>query len=363
MKNKVRRLAPAVGFMIAVASYVGAQNALPSLRDALAGYFTVGVALPSNFVDPTDPHGVLVAQQFGAVVAENATKPDQVQPTEGTFRFAPADKILRFAESHGMVMRGHTLVWHQQTPLWFFCDPDDPTKPVSRDVLLQRMKTHISTVLGHYRGRIRAWDVVNEPLTDDGRLRDGAAGSKWFDIIGASYIDEAFRCAHEADPSALLVINDYNLESSPAKRDGMYDLVKGLLARGVPVGAVGMQMHVSLYGPGAEDVRAAIEKFGSLGVKVEITEMDVSIYRSNEAEKPITPQILDQQAARYADLFNVFKDEAKKGIVDMVVLWGVSDEQSWLNSFPVPGRTNAPLLFDGDLNPKPAFWAVVGKKG
>ncbi len=287
----------------ALAAAASAQDAAPSLKAVLAGYFAVGAAVPPTFVETSDPHSALLAAQFGALVPENAMKPESLQPVEGTFRFAPADKIVRFAESNRMLVRGHTLVWHQQTPLWFFTDPADPSKPASRELLLSRMKTHIQTVLGHYRGRVAAWDVVNEVLTDSGALRGPTDGSKWLGIIGPDYIDKAFAYAREADPSALLVINDYNLESVPAKRDAMYDLVKGMLARGVPVGGVGMQMHVSIYGPSVDEIRQAIERFASLGVKVQVTELDVSLYRGAEAEVPIDDRLLALQARRYAELF------------------------------------------------------------
>jgi endo-1,4-beta-xylanase len=346
---------------IAAAGPAGAQAAegQRTLKGALAPWFPVGAAVPPRFVDEKDPHSALLAAQFSALVAENAMKPASLQPAEGIFLFADADKIADFAERHGMALRGHTLVWHQQTPRWFFLDPDDPSKPASRDLLLQRMRDHISAVVGRYRGRVRAWDVVNEVLSDSGSLRGPEEGSKWLGIAGRDYIDEAFRCARAADPGAELAINDYNLESLPAKRDAMRDLVAGMLARGVPVDAVGMQMHISIYGPSVDEIRRAIEEFAALGVKVQVTEMDVSLYQGKEAEVAVTPELLERQGTRYAELFALFRQEAEKGRLDMVMLWGVSDDASWLNSFPVPGRANAPLLFDRKLQPKPALRAIV----
>jgi endo-1,4-beta-xylanase len=344
----------------ALLSPLAAQEGIPSLARSLAGYFAVGAAVQPGFVEASDRHYGLLTGQFSAVVAENAMKPEALQPLEGIFRFRDADKIARFAESEGMALRGHTLVWHRQTPLWFFLDPDDPRKPASRELLLSRMRVHIQTVVGHFRGRVAAWDVVNEVLSDDGALRSAAEGSKWLEIIGPDYIDKAFEYAREADPAALLVINDYNLESSASKREAMYALVKGLLARGAPVGAVGLQMHVSIASPSIGDIRRAIERFASLGLKVQVTELDVSIYQGSEGAKPVTAELLDRQARRYAELFGLFKEEAAAGRLDMVMLWGVSDDASWLDSFPVPGRANAPLLFDRRQLPKPAFWAIVG---
>ena len=344
-------------------STLAAEEAVPSLKESLAGYFAIGAAVPPSFVDAADLHSGLIARQFGAIVAENCMKPETLQPTEGVFRFRDADKILRFAAANAMLVRGHTLVWHQQTPAWFFSDPDDPTKPASRELLLSRMRTHIQTVVGHFRGRVAAWDVVNEALSDEGSLRSGAQGSKWMEILGPGYIDKAFEYAHAVDPDALLVINDYNLESSSAKREAMYELVKGMLARGVPVGAVGLQMHISIYNPSIGEIRQAIERFASLGIKVQVTEMDVSIYKGSERQKPVTPELLELQAKRYGELFGLFKEEAADKRLDMVMLWGVSDESSWLDNFPVQGRANAPLLFDRGQLPKPAFWAVLSTAG
>jgi endo-1,4-beta-xylanase len=222
------------------------------------------------------------------------------------------------------------------------------------------MRIHIQTVVGHFRGRVAAWDVVNEALSDDGELRSAAEGSKWLEIIGPDYIDKAFEYAREADPAALLVINDYNLESSALKREAMYALAKGLLARGAPVDAVGLQMHVSIASPSIGDIRRAIERYASLGLKVQVTELDVSIYQGSEDAKSVTAELLDRQARRYGELFGLFKEEADAGRLDMVMLWGVSDDASWLDSFPVPGRADAPLLFDRRQLAKPAFWAIVG---
>jgi len=331
----------------------------PSLREALDQYFDIGAAVQSSFVDATDLRSALLARHFSSLTAENCMKPEALQAVEGVFRFRDADKILRFAERNGMALRGHTLVWHNQTPAWFFSDPDDPTKPPSRELLIARMRTHIMTVMGHFRGRVKSWDVVNEVLSDAGLLRGPAEGSKWMGIIGPDYIDLAFRFAREADPAATLVMNDYNLENSVAKREAMYELAKGMLARGVPIDAVGLQMHVSIYGPSVDSIRASIERFAALGLKVQVTEMDVSIYNGSEKEKRITAELLARQAERYAELFRLFEEQTRFGRLDSVTLWGVADDTSWLDGFPVPGRANAPLLFDRDKLPKPAFWSIL----
>jgi endo-1,4-beta-xylanase len=335
------------------------QDDIPSLYQALADYFVVGTAVSPDSIDRADPHFLLLRKHYGALVPGNAMKPEGVQPKEGEFRFGDADKIVEFASMTGKAVRGHTLVWHQQTPAWFFADPKDPAKKASRELLLARLKSHIEAVVGHFKGDVYAWDVVNEVLTDDGRLRGGADGSAWGDIAGAEYIDKAFAYAHQADPEALLVINDYNLESSRPKRDAMYDLVKGMRARKVPVGAVGLQMHISIYEPSLSEIKETIEKFASLGVKVQVTELDVSIYRGDEPAVAVSDELFRAQAKRYGELFALFKEEAKKGNLDMVMLWGSADDDSWLDNFPVAGRPNAALLFDRRLRAKSAFWAIV----
>jgi len=337
-----------------------AQDDIPGLRQLLAGDFLLGTALEPGLVDASDPHQRLIARHYGAIVAGNAMKPDALQPQEGKFSFAQADKLVKFANQTGIVLRGHTLLWHNQTPAWFFTDPKDPTKPASRELLLERLKSHISTVVDHFRGEVAVWDVVNEVLSDSQGLRTGAEGSRWHAILAPEYIDAAFRFARAAAPDAVLVINDYNLESSPSKRAAMVELVKGMKARGVPVDAVGLQGHISLYGPSVDEFRKAIQTFAALGVKVQVTELDVSIYSgASEPQKTPDEDLLNAQGRRYAQLFQMFREEAQAGHLDMVLLWGSADDDTWLDNFPVAGRLDAPLLFDRRLQAKPAYWGIV----
>jgi endo-1,4-beta-xylanase len=242
-----------------------------------------------------------------------------------------------------------------------FQDRNNPNQQVSRDLLNQRLRTHIQTVMRRYRGRVESYDVVNEVLSDTAGLRTGAEGSKWHEILGPEYIDNVFRWAREADPNAQLVINDYNLESDTRKRQEMFNLVRGMKQRGVPVDVIGIQMHINIRTPSVQQIRETIELFASLGVKVMVTEMDVSIYTSDtEAKKDATPALLLEQAQRYKDIFAMLREQADKGnLADMVIIWGTTDITSWKNDFPVRGRTDAPLLFDGRLQSKPAFWALV----
>jgi endo-1,4-beta-xylanase len=339
------------------------QEDIPSLRDSLAGAFSIGAAVSPELLDSSNPHRRLITRHFDAMVAGNAMKPESLEPTEGVFAFAAADKIASFAEKTGMLMRGHTLVWHNQTPSWFFADPKDPTKLASKEMLLAREKAYIQAVVGHFKGQVKSWDVVNEVLSDSSGLRGGKENSKWFEIAGAEYIEKAFIWAHEADPDAELVINDYSLESNPVKREAMYSLVKSLKAKKIPVNGIGIQMHISVKNPAVSEIKKTIERFASLGVKVLVTELDVSIYESDaEAYQEPSPDILLAQALRYEELFNLFKEQAAKKRLDTVILWGSADDDSWLDDFPVRGRKNAPLLFDRDLQAKPAFWGIVDPK-
>jgi endo-1,4-beta-xylanase len=268
-----------------------------------------------------------------------------------------------------MFVVGHTLVWHNQTPRWVF--EDTAGHPVSRDTLIARLRDHILTVVGRYRGRVHGWDVVNEAVADDGTLRR----TPWLSIIGEDYLELAFRFAHEADPAAQLYYNDYSLENAP-KRAGAIALVRRLLAAGVPVAGVGLQEHDRLDWPAAGEVDTTIAAFAALGVMVMVTELDVDVLpravRQTGADVTLAaaarpelnpwpsalPDSLQQRLARrYAELFGVFLRH--RGEVSRVTFWGVTDRDSWRNDWPVRGRTNYPLLFDRDGRPKPAFDAVI----
>lgn len=322
------------------------QEDIPSLYSVFSDYFPIGVAVEPSRLENTDPHSQLTAKHFNMLVAENAMKPISLQPQEGKFTFDNADKIVDFAIAHNMKMRGHTLLWHNQVPDWFFQDPSDPTKPASRELLLERLKKHIFTVLTHFKEKygsnnpIIAWDVVNEALDDSGRLRN----TKWLQIIGPDYIEKAFEYAHEADPNAKLFINDYNIENNGAKTQAMYDLVKRLKEKGVPIDGIGMQMHININS-NVESIKASIERFKSLGVEIQVTELDMNMLGD------VSKKALLKQARLYKQIFDLLKQE--KDYITAVVFWGVSDDVTWLK------RPNAPLLFDTKLQAKPAYWAIV----
>jgi Beta-1,4-xylanase len=348
-------------------------NALaqPALKDAYKPYFHIGAALnPAQFTE-TDARGAaLVKTQFDSISPENVLKWERVHPKPDAYAFEASDQYVAFGEKNHMFIVGHCLVWHSQVPAWVF--QDDKGAPLDRDGLLKRMRDHISTVVGRYKGRIDGWDVVNEALNEDGTLRQ----SPWMKIIGEDYIAKAFQFAHEADPQAELYYNDYSLEGNEAKRKGAVELIKKLKAQGVAITAAGLQGHISLTSPSLEQMDQAMAAFKELGVKVAITELDVDVLpsanRSMSADVGQTAQaqagsnpyagglpdaVVRAQTKRYADLFGVFLKY--RGTLTRVTFWGVTDGDSWKNNFPVQGRTNYPLLFDRNGQPKPAVEAVI----
>lgn len=341
-----------------------------SLKDAYKADFPVGVAINAAQITGQDERGdAIIAAQFDSISPENVLKWEVVHPQPGKYAFTLADQYVAFGVNHYMWTVGHNLVWHSQTPAWVFHDEEGNL--LTRDALLARMHDHIQTVVGRYKGRIQSWDVVNEALNEDGTLRQ----SMWEKIIGDDYIAKAFEFAHEADPQAQLTYNDYNLEN-PAKRDGALRLVQQLQAAGVRINCVGIQDHDSLTWPTAEQEGAAIDAFAKLGVKVAISELDVDVLppalghmtadvSSHAAADPklnpwpngLPDEMQKQLAARYAELFRVFV--AHKDVISRVTVWGATDGDSWKNDWPVPGRTDYPLLFDREGQPKAAFGAVM----
>ncbi len=332
------------------------NRGIPKLHEAFKGAFDIGAAVnPRSIVHAGD----LIANHYNSLTAENEMKFVSLHPAENTYTFDEADKIAAFARKNGMKLRGHTLVWHNQTSDWLFQETDGG--PVSRDKLLARLKSHIDTVVKRYKDDIYAWDVVNEVIADEGS--EPLRSSKWLDIAGPSFVAKAFEFAHEADPKALLFYNDYN-ESHPLKRDKIYSLVKSLLDQSVPVHGIGLQAHWNLYDPGLDDIRAAIEKYASLGLRLQLTELDVSVFRFDDKREDLvspTKEMLELQAIRYDALFSLLREY--KECIDAVTFWGAADDYTWLNDFPVRGRKNWPLLFDERHKPKSSFWSVVNQNG
>lgn len=329
----------------------------PKLKEVFNGDFLIGAAVNPLTIRAQEG---LLAHHFNSITAENEMKFERIHPAEDIYEFGAADELVSFAGRNGMKMRGHTLVWHNQTTDWLF--EDGRGNLTDRHTLLSRLKSHIDTVVGRYKGAIYAWDVVNEAVADEGE--ELLRSSKWLDIAGPDFIAKAFEYAHEADPSALLFYNDYN-ESHPHKRDKIYRLLKSLLDQGVPVHGVGLQAHWNLYDPGLDDIRAAIEKYASLGLELHLTELDMSMFRFEDHRSDLTAPTLEMtelQTQRYEVIFRLLKEY--RNVIGSVTFWGAADDYTWLDGFPVRGRKNWPFLFDTSHQPKPAFYRVVeGTRG
>lgn len=345
-----------------------AAVAQQGLKDAVGKYCLIGVALNQAESAGLVPKATdIVRKHFNSVVAENCMKSERMQPEEGTFAFDAADQFVRYAEENGQTPIGHCLVWHSQAPKWFFTDGKG--NPASREVLAQRIKTHIAAVVGRYKGRIHGWDVVNEAIEDNGEYRR----SPLYNILGEDFIEIAFKAAHEADPDAELYYNDYSM-AKPAKRAAVCRLVRKLKAAGCRIDAVGMQSHNGMDYPDLKEYEASIDSFAACGVKVMMTELDLNVLPSPKHfggasieqrfkyEKELNPYKdgLPKEKAReieqrYLRLFDIYYRHRAQ--ISRITLWGISDANSWLNGWPIPGRTNYPLLFDREYKAKP----VVGK--
>jgi endo-1,4-beta-xylanase len=278
------------------------------------------------------------------VVAENVMKWDATEPTKGTFTFAAGDQIVDFAEANGMKVRGHNLLWHQQLPGWL------SGGKYTRDELLDILHNHIKNLVEHYKGRVETWDVVNEAVGDgSGSLRSDL----WLTTIGPDYIEQAFRFAHEADPKAKLYYNDYGGEGMNTKSDAIYELVKGLKEKGVPIDGVGLQMHIGIASferPKLADLAANMERIAALGLEVQITEMDVKIQNGSGTDN----EKLAAQAQVYADTLRTCLQQKA---CTALLAWGLIDKYSWIPGFT--GKPDAPLLFDDNYQPKPAYTALL----
>lgn len=329
------------------------------LKDYYRDYFPIGVAVSPQALKRKD-ESALILQQFNSLTPENAMKMGPVHPTENEYYWKDADSIVAFALRNGLRVRGHCLCWHEQTPDWLFKDAKGKT--VSKELLLQRLKDHITTVVSRYSGKVYAWDVVNEVIDDDSTkfLRN----SPWYTICGEDFIAKAFEYAHAADPKAILFYNDYNTER-PEKRDRVYRLLRKLKEAGVPIQGVGLQAHWSIFEPAHAELENTIRLFSSLNLQVQITELDVSIYKWEKNSRQLlpsdagllTPELEQRQAEKYRMIFDLLRKY--KNVVTGVTFWNISDRHSWLDDYPVRGRKNYPLLFDRELQPKNAFLEVI----
>lgn len=341
-----------------------------SLKDAYKNLFYIGAALNLNQIQGRDTASVnIVKEQFSAIVAENCMKGMFIQPKEGEFFFDDADKFVELGEKNNMFITGHCLIWHSQAPSWFFTD--NMGKNVSAEVLKERMKTHITTVVSRYKGRIKGWDVVNEAIEDNGEWRN----SKFYQILGEEFIPLAFRYAHEADPDAELYYNDYN-EWHAGKRDAIVKMVKSLKEKGIRIDGVGMQGHIGMDYPSLEEYQVAIDAYAAAGVKVMVTELDLSalpsprqniganISDTESYRKEMNPYITGLPdfvatawTKRMEDFFRLFVANSDK--IQRVTMWGVTDVDSWKNDFPMRGRTDYPLLFDREYKAKPVVQQLI----
>lgn len=351
---------------------IGAADlfAQKTLKDTFKDYFLIGAALNrAQFYEEDGRADHIVKTQFNTISPENALKWESVHPQKNKYTFEAADRYVAFGEKNQMFIVGHALVWHQQTPDSVFRNAKGNF--VDRRELLKRLREHIFKVVGRYKGRIKGWDVVNEALNDDGSLRQ----TNWLKIIGEDYLVKAFQFAHEADPNAELYYNDYSLEREP-KLQGAIKLIKNLKLKKINITAVGLQGHNSLTFPTVAEQETAINEFVKLGVKVNITELDISVlpfpdgftgaeismtfameekldmYRSG-----LPNEIQQKLAVRYAELFGVFIKHRKD--ISRITFWNVTDGDSWLNNFPIKGRTDYPLLFDRSGKTKPAYDSVI----
>lgn len=345
-----------------------AQQNLPSLKEVFKDDFLIGTALNSKqIVEVDEAEASIIRRQFNAVTAENIMKAEILQPKWKIYRFEQADKLMKYAERNRMQVTGHTLVWHSQLPA-FVQQMKDP------DSVRQFFVDHIQTVAGRYKGKMHSWDVVNEALEDDGTLRR----SIFLEALGEDYIVEAFRLAQKADPHAKLYYNDYNIES-PQKRAGVVALVKKIKAAGVRIDGIGIQGHWRFDAVPLQYIEESIRTFANLGLETMITELDLNVLPNpwddnaadisktavGSADMNLWPDFLPDSIAQkqgdaYAKLFELLL--RYKQHVSRVTFWGTHDGQSWLNNWPVRGRTNYPLLFDRKFQPKTAFFSVVDTK-
>lgn len=342
----------------------------PSLKDAVGDEFLMGVALNVNQSSGVDTSSIkLVKQHFNSIVAENCMKCEVIHPEEDRYDFTLADQFVSFGEKNGMAVIGHCLIWHSQLAPWFCVD--EKGNNVTPEVLKQRMKDHITTIVTRYKGRIKGWDVVNEAILEDGSYRK----SKFYEILGEEFIPLAFQYAHEADPDAELYYNDYAM-NMPGKREGVVKLVSSLKEKGIRIDAVGMQGHMGMDYPDINEFEQSIVAFAGTGVKVMVTEWDMSALPTVKQSANISdtvayqkmlnpyPETLPDSVSkawnnRMKQFFGLFEKHAD--VISRVTAWGVSDSDSWKNDFPVKGRHDYPLLFDRNYQPKPFVKEIMAE--
>jgi endo-1,4-beta-xylanase len=376
------RFVLAAGFSLGLLAQPGAAQNPGTLREAYTDAFLIGSSVGGGIVSGRDSLGQeIILHHYNTITAENVMKAGPINPRPGVYNFEPADAFVEFGERNGMFIVGHTLVWHNQTPEWFF--QDEQGNPNTREAQIERLRSHIETVAGRYAGRVHAWDVVNEVIDNDGSYRP----TTWVKGIGDGdeLVRLAFRFAEQYAPDTELYYNDFNAWR-PAKRDGIVRMVRMLQREGIRIDGIGIQGHWGLNYPRNEYIEAAIDSFAALGVKVMITELDVDVlpltregqiigqgmsdpqFQLEEFEEFLDPytdglpdEVQAQLTARYRELFEIFY--RKRDRIDRVTFWGIHDGASWKNGYPIPRRTNYVTLFDRARQPKPAFQAVLAVPG
>jgi endo-1,4-beta-xylanase len=378
MKNLSRfsaRVALLVASLLATAPAAFSADKPVTLKDTFKDYFAMGVAINQNQFTGKDTNGVaLIVAQYNAISPENVMKWEVIHPRPGAegYNFKAADAYVEFGEKHHMLIVGHTLAWHSQTPAWVFRADDgrplEGTNEADRQILLGRLHEHIQTVVGRYKGRVKVWDVVNEALNDSSSEADTEVlrrQSPWVRILGQEFIEKAFQWAHEADPDCILRYNDYSIENGP-KRKRLITLIKSLQAKNIPVMAIGSQTHANLVWPSTKLEDEALTDIASLGLPIHITELDVNasaagqrnqsadVAQNSQAGAGGTVSSAEQKGAeQYASLFRIFLKHKKD--IKLVTFWGLTDRDSWR------GVNAKALLFDGNWQPKPAFESVINE--
>lgn len=347
----------ALPLLLACSTKSSSKGEVATLKDALKDKFYIGAALNAAQISQQDTAGIrILEEQFNSIVAENCMKSMHIHPEENRYDFTLPDQFVALGEKNRMFIVGHALMWHSQLSSWFCVD--DKGNNVSAEVLKKRMKDHISTIVGRYKGRVHGWDVVNEAILDNGDWRR----SKFYEILGEEFIALAFQYAHEADPKAELYYNDYN-EWHPGKRRTIVEMVKSFKERGIRIDGVGMQGHMGMEYPTLEEYEESILAYAEAGVHAMITEFDMSVLplpdrnvgaevsASFEYKKEMNPyqeglpdEKMQEWVSRMNDFFQLFLKHHDK--ITRVTMWGIADGDSWKNNWPVRGRTDYPLLFD-----------------
>lgn len=333
----------------------------PGLKDATKGFFYMGTAMNANHITGSDINGQnTVIKHFNAITPENCMKMEEIHPANGRYEFTIPDMFVEFGLKNKMFIHGHTLLWHSQCPAWFFLNEDGTQ--VSADELRNRIKEHVTTIVTRYKGKIDSWDVVNECVLDNGEMRP----SKFYEILGEEFIEIAFQAAAEADPNCTLYLNDYNM-TAPGKRDTYVRIIKNLQAKGIKIDGMGLQGHWGMTSPSLEAIQTSIDAFHNLGVKVSITELDMSILprrvstaaveQNIEFSQELDPykgnypqELLHDWNYRMQQFFELFKVNADK--LERVTVWGVSDNDTWHNNWPIEGRIDYSTLIDRNYQMK-----------